>query len=148
MAYGLVFAHSTGQPGAAYPTRADVQHLLRTMLGLLAGALFVVPHWRLFERWSYGIYAVALVGLVAVLLFGPPVRATRRWLELGVMRFQVSELAKIALVLVLARYLKATRERERVGTSLGTLLLTLLPILLIVKEPDLGTSLMLPPIQR
>jgi rod shape determining protein RodA len=144
--YGLVFAHATGEPDRAYPTGDDLRHLVRTLLGIACGALIVVPHWRLYERWAYGIYVAALVGLVAVLLFGPPVRATRRWLELGFMRFQVSEVAKIALVIALARFLKAIREKKSVRTSLAALAITAAPVLLIAKEPDLGTSVLLAPV--
>ena len=144
--YGLVFAHSTGEEGAAYPTGDDVRHLVRTVFAVLCGVCVVLPHWRRYEQWAYGIYGLALLGLVAVLLFGPEVRSTRRWLDLGIMRFQVSEVAKVALIIALARYLKATREKQSVKTSLWTLVLTLLPGLLIAKEPDLGTSLLLPPI--
>ena len=144
--YGLVLAHSTGEPGAGYPTTSDVRHLVRTLLGVLCGAAVVLPPWRVYEKWAYAIYALSLAGLVAVLLFAPPGRATRRWLELGFMSFQVSEIGKIALVLALARYLKTTRRKASTRTSLGTLFLTLIPMVLIAREPDLGTSLLLVPI--
>jgi rod shape determining protein RodA len=143
--YGIVFAHSTGEPDIAYPSPDDVRHLVRSIVALVCGFLVLLPHWRHYERSAYVIYVAVLVGLVAVLLVGPSVRATRRWLDLGIMRFQVSEVAKIALVLALARYLKATREKQSVRTSLWALALALVPMLLIIKEPDLGTSLLLPP---
>lgn len=143
---GIVFARSTGSSMVDYPGPQDIKHLLRVFMGLAMGVLACLPHWRRFERWAAWFYGLAVLGLVAVLLVGPTINATRRWLDIGGMRFQVSEAAKIALVLLLARYLKATREKQSVRTSLWTLLLTLLPMLLIIREPDLGTSLLFPPV--
>jgi len=144
--YGLILAHSTGEPGAPYPATSDVRHLVRTLLGVLCAAAVVFPPWRFYEKWAYAIYSFSLAGLLAVLLFAPAGRATRRWLELGFMSFQVSEVGKIALVLALARYLKTTRRKASVRTSLVALVMTLIPIVLIAREPDLGTSLLLVPV--
>jgi rod shape determining protein RodA len=143
--YGLVFAHATGEAESAYPTPDDIRHLMHVVLGLACGIAAAVPPWRLYERWAYVLYAFAQAALVAVLVFGPEVRGTKRWIDLGFTNFQVSELAKLAVVLALARYLAGTRERQSVGTTVRVLLLTLLPVLLIMKEPDLGTSLLLAP---
>ena len=144
--YGLVFAHGTGPPDVPYPTRDDVRHLLHALAGGACGALALLPHWRSVEKWTYGIYLAVLAALVAVLVVGPDVRGTRRWLDLGFTRFQVSEVAKIAVVLALARYLKATRDTQSLRTSLWALAIMLAAVLLIAKEPDLGTALLFPPV--
>jgi len=143
--YGIVLAHSTGPADAVFPTREDVRHLQKTIFAVLCGAAVILPHWRNFERWAYPVFLAALVGLVAVLFVGTDVRGTRRWLNVG-FSLQVSEIAKLALVFALARHLKATRDRQSLRTSLWTLCLTLLPAVLIVKEPDLGTSMLLAPV--
>ncbi len=144
--YGIVFVHTTGDPDEIFPSSEDLRHLVRVVCGLGCLMLSLVPHWRQYERWSYAIYVAALVGLAAVLVVGLEVRAARRWFDLGIVRFQVSEFAKIALVLALARYLKATREKESLRTCAWALVLTVAPAILIAREPDLGSSLMLPPV--
>ncbi len=146
LCYGIVLVHATGEGGETFPGSEDLKHLIRVAVGIGCLAAAIVPHWRHYERWSYAIYLVSLLGLVAVLFIGPEVRATRRWIDLGFVRFQVSELAKIALVLALARYLKATREKESLTTCVWALFLTLVPAVLIAREPDLGSSLILPPV--
>ncbi|HNR99743.1 MAG TPA: FtsW/RodA/SpoVE family cell cycle protein [Planctomycetota bacterium] len=144
--FGIVFVHATSAADEIFPTADDLRHLMRVACGAGCLALSLAIHWRQYERWGYAIYLAALVGLAAVLVAGVEVRAARRWFDLGLLRFQVSEFAKIALVLALARYLKATREKESLRTCAWALALTVAPALLIAREPDLGSSLMLPPV--
>lgn len=83
---------------------------------------------------------VALLALVLVL--GPEVAGSRRWLALGALRLQPSEFAKVGLLLVLAMWLSRSIDgRSRVTTTLTSLLLAVVPALLVLREPDLGTSL-------
>lgn len=111
-------------------------------------AVFVVsaswPYHRL--KWvSYGAYALCLTLLVAV-FFMPAKNYSHRWIPLGFMNFQPSELAKLAYIAALARYLM---HRESFRTWFGLIppfLMTLVPVALILKEPDLGTSLLFFPV--
>ncbi len=146
LCFGIALAHSTGSYSGSFPTPGDMQHIIKCLGGLVIGTALCFLHWRFFEKWAWLFYGIVLVGLVAVLLFAPTVNGTRRWLYIGVTRIQVSEFAKIALVLLLARFLKVRRDRRTLTTSLYALLLTLVPMFLILREPDLGTSLMLPPV--
>jgi rod shape determining protein RodA len=83
--------------------------------------------------------------LVAVLVVGTSAMGAKRWLDIGPVRFQPSELAKIATVFVLARrFDERNLDLSRVRHWLPALLITLLPFLLVAKEPDLGTSLSFP----
>jgi rod shape determining protein RodA len=88
------------------------------------------------------LYAVALLLLVGVAVAGEVVNGARRWLNVGVTRIQPSELMKIALPLMLAWYF----DRHEAGLKLRdyavAALLIALPVALIVKEPDLGTALL------
>ena len=93
------------------------------------------------------LYGLSLVLLVAVLAFGTSVFGAKRWLELGPLRFQPSEIAKIATVFVLARRLSHPKlDLSRFRFWFPPLLLALVPFVLVAEEPDLGTSLSFPAI--
>lgn len=126
----------------------------RIATGVVLMLAVLLAGYRRVARYSVAIYwtTIALLVLLMVdryvldLSFVPLVRDTRRWIDIGPLRLQPSELMKLALVLMLAHYL---RFRDSYRTWLGLLppfLLTLLPMLLILKQPDLGTLLMLLPV--
>jgi rod shape determining protein RodA len=80
--------------------------------------------------------------LVAVLVIGPEVAGSQRWLAVGSLRLQPSEFAKVSLVLLLASWLaRRTEGGSRIVATLGSLVLALIPAVLVLREPDLGTSL-------
>jgi rod shape determining protein RodA len=95
---------------------------------------------------AYPIYVAVLLALVGVLIKGKTVLGARRWLDFGPVRLQPSELAKLAILLVLARYFH-DRLPVRGGYRLRDLLipfaLILLPVALVMKQPDLGTALII-----
>ncbi len=95
------------------------------------------------SRAAVPLYAAAVVMLVAVALFGTVVNGSRRWLNLGVARFQPSELMKIALPLMLAWYFQ--KFEGRIGWKDFVLagVLIVVPVYLIKRQPDLGTALLI-----
>lgn len=99
-----------------------------------------------FAHYAYVIYACVLILLVLLLISGGSVKGSQRWFSIGSFSIQPSEFAKIATILVLARFLRYKKyglELFDVGISL---LLTFIPMVLIIKQPDLGTALILIPI--
>ncbi len=111
-----------------------------SLLALVLMLLVTIPNYRVLCRWSYAIFAVAII-LLAVVYLCTPINNAHRWIRLGPIGFQPSELAKVAFVLALARYLMHGDNYRRLRGLLAPLMLTLVPVLLILKEPDLGTSL-------
>jgi len=112
---------------------------LTVMLGL---ALIDIRHWF---RFAYVLYGCALILLVMVELMGFIGMGAQRWIDLGYFNLQPSELMKIALVLALARYFHSLTI-EDVGSLtrlIFPLLLIIVPVGLILRQPDLGTALML-----
>jgi rod shape determining protein RodA len=100
---------------------------------------------RFWLRSAYLFYAAAVVLLVAVELRGAVGMGAQRWIDLGIIQLQPSELMKIALVLALARYFSVLTVEE-IGRPLRLILPTLfilLPAALVMKQPDLGTAMML-----
>ncbi|MHC4877294.1 MAG: FtsW/RodA/SpoVE family cell cycle protein [Planctomycetota bacterium] len=102
------------------------------------------PYQRL--KWSaYAIYGVSLL-LLIVVFFMPAKNYAHRWIPLGFMNLQPSELAKLAFITALARYLMH-RDSFRHWTGLiPPFLMAVIPVALILKEPDLGTSLLFFPV--
>ncbi|MCG7629228.1 rod shape-determining protein RodA [Epibacterium sp. MM17-32] len=117
----------------------------RFMVGL--GAMLVVamvPIW-FWRNISVLAYLIALLLLVAVELFGSVGMGAQRWVDIGPIRLQPSELMKITLVMVLAAYydwLPANRTSRPLFVILPVLLI-ILPTFLVLKQPDLGTSILL-----
>lgn len=89
--------------------------------------------------WSPWVYLLALVLLVAVAVMGVG-RGAHRWLDLGLLRFQPSEIAKLGLPMMLAWVLHTRPLPPSLGTLAWLALLIMVPVLLIAEQPDLGTA--------
>jgi rod shape determining protein RodA len=93
-------------------------------------------------RFAVPIFSVGLGLLVAVALFGEVVNGARRWLHVGVVRFQPSEMMKIAMPMMLAWYFQKREATLKVGDYVAAALILAVPTLLIAKQPDLGTAVL------
>jgi rod shape determining protein RodA len=95
------------------------------------------------ERIALPLYALGILLLLGVALFGEMSHGARRWLHLGVVRIQPSELMKIAVPMLLAWYFARREESPKITDhAIGAVLLAI-PVLFIMKQPDLGTSLLI-----
>ncbi|MBC7132923.1 MAG: rod shape-determining protein RodA [Roseovarius sp.] len=141
-AVGFLMLYSVA--GGRLETWAEPQ-MKRFALGfavMLVAALVPIWFWR---NISLLAYLVSLALLVAVALVGIEGKGAQRWIELGFMRLQPSELMKITLVMVLAAYydwLPISRVSRPVWV-LAPLALILTPVALVLRQPDLGTSILL-----
>lgn len=110
--------------------------------GLVAMVLSFSFSYKLLDRWGQPFYVFCIVLLVAVLMMGKHIGGAKRWLTLGPVSIQPSELAKIAVIIMLARYY--SKDASTRGFSLRELVrpffITLVPFALILKQPDLGTA--------
>jgi len=97
-------------------------------------------------HYAYIIYAGVLFLLILVLSMGGAIKGSQRWFSIGSFSVQPSEFMKIALVLTLARFLRYKKYGIGLFDVGVALLLTFIPMALIVKQPDLGTALVLVPI--
>ncbi len=116
--------------------------LVISIPSMLAATL--VPY-HLIKRNSYLLFGLSLVLLLAVYFF-PAHNGSRRWIPLGLMNFQPSELAKLAYILALARYLMYRANYRNLTGLLIPFLLSLVPLALILREPDLGTAMLFLPV--
>ncbi len=144
--FGLLTVYSaTAMPGAHHGLW--VRQLQWSLLAIAAAVLAAAIPYRVYDTLALPFYVLSLAMLVAVLVMGSSAMGARRWLEIGALRFQPSELAKIATVLVLARFLDNPRlDLRKLRWWLPPLALMLAPLALVAKEPDLGTSLSFPAI--
>src|SRR5207342_2377692 len=101
----------------------------------------IPPH--ILKNFAVPAYAIGIVLLVAVDLFGEIVNGAQRWLHIGITRIQPSELMKIAVPLMLAWYFDRYEATLRIKHfAIGAAIL-LVPVALIAKQPDLGTSILI-----
>jgi rod shape-determining protein RodA len=110
---------------------------------LMFAATFV--SYRSFRELSYPLFAASVLLLVAV-FFTPARNGAHRWIPLGVLNFQPSELAKLAFIMALAHYLMYRSNYRRLLGLVAPFVLTMVPLVLVLREPDLGTSLVFVPI--
>lgn len=117
-------------------------------VGLIAMLFFASFNYQvLLERYSTFFYWMIIVVLAILLAAGEQISGSKRWLSLGPVGIQPSEFAKITTILVLARFLglRADKVKEW-GTIAGALAIVALPMALILREPDLGTTLVFIPV--
>jgi rod shape determining protein RodA len=117
-------------------------------LGLGAAAAVCLVDYHTLARWSLVVYWIILISLVAVLIphLGSVRGGARRWIDLGFFQFQPSEFAKLAFILAAGNFLsRPPDELRRMEVFWQGMGLMLLPFALILKEPDLGSALVLLP---
>ena len=121
------------------------RQIARYAVGLVILITIALVDIRFWWRYSYLLYAVLLALLIAVEVFGSIGMGAQRWINLGVIKLQPSELMKVGLALALARYFHgaSTEDVRRIPYLIVPLLLIALPSALVLKQPDLGTALFL-----
>ncbi len=139
----MAYSHTTAQLGEALVAGTTfARGLVWSGLALVVFALATVFDYRWLKTLTWPIYVVNLLLLVATLALGDSDAASSRWIGILGFQFQFSEMAKILMILVLARYL-ADRERklDSLSSILGACLVMAPPWILVMLQPDLGTSL-------
>ncbi|MFT5521650.1 MAG: rod shape determining protein RodA [Enterobacterales bacterium] len=114
-------------------------------LGLAFSVMFFMSQVppRVLKAWAIPLYCITIIMLIMVTLFGVTGKGAQRWLDLGLFRFQPSEIMKIALPMMLAWYLSERNLPPRKRYLFVASILILLPTLLIANQPDLGTALLI-----
>ncbi len=121
------------------------RQIVRFVTGLVVVLVIALVDIRIWIRWAYVIYGVTLTALIAVESFGFIGMGAQRWLYFGWFQLQPSELMKIALVLALARYFHrmSLEDAGRIALLIPPILMVLTPVVLVLRQPDLGTAAML-----
>ena len=121
------------------------RQMVRFAVGLGAMLAVAVIDIRLWLRYAYAVYGVSLLLLVAVEFMGSIGMGAQRWIDLGVITLQPSEFVKVTMILALARYFYASRieDMRRVMYVFLPAIFIALPAFLVIRQPDLGTGLLL-----
>ena len=136
---GLMILFSAGDQNISLVLR----QLIRVGTAFLVLILLANIHPDRMRDLAYWIYALGLLLLIAVLVVGDEGKGAQRWLNLGIVRFQPSELMKIAVPLLVAAYISERPLPPSLLRIAVCLIMILIPSLLISKQPDLGTSLLI-----
>ena len=166
LAAGIATIYSLGNPAEVNPSHekqalADKwqKQAQYAVFGLVCFVAVNLLNYRRLGAWSYGLYA-AVLGLLAVLLvskyitelsFAPEINGTYRWIKFRIAGFELpalqpSELCKLSYILALSWYLRYRSNYRHFKALVGPFVLTVLPIVLILLEPDLGTVMLMMPI--
>ena len=141
----LYSASYSGEPGAKISYVA-LQLRWIAIGACLAGLVFIINYKRLLEL-SYLFYAANLILLLIVMFIAQPKLGAARWVSFFGVNCQPSELMKLVIILTLARFLSSYKYKEAgAGCVAVCLILVFFPVILILKQPDLGTSLIFIPI--
>ncbi len=129
--------------GSWYPWA--ISQVPKIILGFLLMFIVGVIDLRIWIRYAYILHGAAILLLIAVMLFGHVGMGAQRWLNIGIIKLQPSEIVKITLVLSLAKYFSSLSINEIQNNYylLFPLFLILLPVGLVLKQPDLGTAMSL-----
>lgn len=142
LAVGLMMVYSTTRTGP-HPLALFRTQVLHLTIGVLIGLAILAVDYRSFASGARGLYVLNLVLLAAVLVLGRSSLGAQRWISLGPLgQFQPSEFAKLAIVVTLAKHLSdRPGPYESVWNLAPFLGHIALPMLLIFRQPDLGTAL-------
>ena len=142
---GLVTLYSAVTSEAPSPEKAlYLKQLVWYGIGFGIISVTMMFNYKALDQWAHVIYALCIALLICVFIYGKYVGGARRWLALGPISIQPSELAKLAVIISLARYY--SRTAHPLGFTLRELLtpfvLTVIPFIMIVRQPDLGTAML------
>lgn len=134
----LVIWSASGQD-----TGMTERKITQIAIGLVVMVVMAQIPPRVYEGWAPHLYIFCIILLVAVDAFGVISKGAQRWLDLGIVRFQPSELAKIAVPLMVARFIGRDICPPSLKNTGITLVLIFLPTLLVAAQPDLGTAILI-----
>jgi len=141
---GLVMVYSASR--TIYPLEPSYflkRQIVYDVAGLIAMTVCAVLDYRRLEDLAYYIYGAIILALVAVIGIGHSQNGAERWISFGGLQFQPSEFAVLAVIVTLALYLARHRRELNSRRVIALVALTGVPMLLVIKQPDLGTAIML-----
>lgn len=139
IAIGLVILYSASSQNHI----VIAQQILHISVALIVMFLFAQIPPLLYQRWALWLYSIGILFLVAVLVVGHTGKGAERWLNLGIMRFQPSEIMKLALPLFLASYFHKIHLPLNNQCIALAMVIIFIPAVLIAKQPDQSTAVLL-----
>lgn len=120
------------------------KQLIFLAMGLVTFFVISRIDYRIWKSYSWFFYGIGVILMVAVLLFGRNIRGTSGWFDLGFFNFQPAETMKLFVILVLAKYLSGKNRPTLSNIQIiSSFLLVLVPVFLAVKQPDMGSAMVM-----
>lgn len=135
---GLMVLYSAGGQDLAYVKRQATFIVLGFII-MFVVAQFEVRYW---EKWAFVFYSLGLLLLIVVLFFGVGAKGAQRWLDIGFTRLQPAEFMKVGVPLMLAAYLSKRFIPPTLKHITWAMVMIMIPAALIMRQPDLGTALL------
>ena len=144
---GMFFVYSTGQQVGGHHVELFNRQCIYLAVGATLWFIFILVDYRWIGLFSLLFYPAVVAVLILVLLFGPVRNNTKRWIDIGPVSLQPSELGKMAVLFAVAWLASFKRVDVNKIKWIGLIaLLTAIPFFLIYREPDLGTAIVLLPL--
>ena len=138
---GILFIYSSGiDQSGVLKTRDYTKQIFFAITGLVLLVAMVVIDYRKFRQWSPWMYIGILAVLIYTLKFGKNIKGARSWLGIGDFGVQPSEFGKIVFILFLARYLEMSSKVQELKRFITAMFIMLVPVGLILLQPDLGSA--------
>lgn len=139
--FGSTIVYLATKDASSAPTYYLRQQLIFAGFGLLVMGGLALIDYEHYRRWQWVLYGFTVFAIGAVFALGPFIRGSRRWIDLGVVRFQPSELAIVLLVVALGAFLVDRLDSPAPRRmTLTVLVLTAVPAAMVFLQPDLGTA--------
>jgi rod shape determining protein RodA len=140
---GIMFIYSSGITSAGIQVSNEyVKQIIWASSGLAAAVILALVNYRRFYNMSLYIYLFSLLPLVYTLIFGRLIYNAARWLRFGSFGIQMSEFVKISVIILLARFLADTdHNRESFSRFFVSCIIAVVPMGIVLLQPDLGTAL-------
>ncbi len=141
----LLLGYSLGILWSASGQDIDMmqKRVTQIVLGFVVMIILAQFSPRTYEKWAPYLYIVCIIILFLVDVFGYTSKGAQRWLDLGFIRFQPSEIAKIAVPLMVAKFINREGCPPPFKTTIQTLAIIGVPTLLVAMQPDLGTAILI-----
>ena len=146
LSIGLLFIFSAVHSKSTFYQKFAIKQFFWIIIALIPFIVVICFDYLWLIKNAYIFYMASIIMLIWTLLFGSAHMGARRWIDLGFFQLQTSEIMKIVLILTLAKLLTTQQKQGTFSDLVSPICITLLPMLLIVVQPDLGTSLVLVPI--
>ncbi len=144
---GIVMVYSATRNLLVAQGLSSHYYLERQAVWVLVGTIVMVTvaaiDYRRFRDWAYLIYGLVVMGLVGVFVVGSSALGALRWYQLGPLQLQPSEFAALGLIVALASYCSRRQGVLAFRQIIGLLVLAVVPMVLVYKQPDLGTTIVL-----
>ncbi|HEX2953348.1 MAG TPA: rod shape-determining protein RodA [Bacillota bacterium] len=138
---GLVMVFSATRFLGGDPYAFVEKQLVAVIIGLVGMTMIFFMDYRLSNMAFYTLYGINILMLAAVLVLGSKANGATSWINLGFMRFQPSEFSKLIMILLLSKHLSDKSSLSSIWDLLSPFFLLLVPLLLILLQPDFGTAL-------